>query len=250
MTPQEPSTGDDCTIVSVSTAFHPGAHDVHADTIFASSDSVLFYVSSEVLKGASHNAFSRIFEGARTERNTSESNLAQGIMIPVPETSAVLNVILHMMYGSSAAQHSPAFETLTTVVERMSCYDLHPKNFIFPRAPLYELLLAYAPLFPLPLYTLAGHHDLYDLAVATSSHLLSYPLSNLTDEVVEQMGALYLKKLMCLHLERFNALKQILLQPPHPHPASKECSFMDQRRLTRAWALVAAYLAWDARPGT
>jgi len=244
------SADTDKTMISVSTAFHPGAHGVNPDTIFASSDYVLFYVSSEVLKGVSPNAFRRVFEVNRTRRDPSkptDSNSPQGI-ISVPETSGVLNVILHIIYGTSAAQHSPSFETLLTAVDRMPYYDLNPKDFIFPRAPLYELLLTYAPLFPLPLYTLAGHHGLHDMAVATSSHLLSYSLANLQEDVAERMGALYLKKLMCLHMDRFNALKQILLQPPHPHPATRECSFNDQKRLTRAWALVAAYLAWDARP--
>jgi hypothetical protein len=171
-------------------------------------------------------------------------------LIPVPETSTVLNIILHVLYGTSSAQHSPTFDALTTAVDRMPFYDLVPKQHIIPRTPLYDLLLTHAPLFPIQLYTLAGHHELYGLAVATSSHLLSYPLANLPEEMAERMGALYLKKLLCLHLDRFNALKDILLSPPHPHPPTKECSFTEQKKLTRAWALVAAYLAWDARPGT
>ncbi len=245
-------TGHDNTVVSVSTAFQPGTHGVNPDTIFTSSDNVLFYVSSEVIMGAAQNAFSRVFKAARTPNiptKSSDMDTLRGI-IPIPETADVLNVILHILYGTSAAQHSPSFETLLTAVQRMSFYDLSPKDFIFPRAPLYELLVTFAPLYPLPLYALAGHYGLHDLAVATSSHLLSYPLSNLPDDVAVHMGAVYLKKLLSLYLDRFNSLKQILLQPPYPHPATKECSFIDQRRLTRAWALVAAYLAWDARPGT
>lgn len=216
---------------------------------------VLFYVHSQILRSISPQAFRRVIEEYHTSNDTATvtkqvlgSIYPEGI-IQVPETSAVLNVILHVLYGTSAAQHSPSFETLTTAVDRMPYYDLEPKAYITPRTPLYDHLLTYAPLFPLQLYALAGHYDLQDLAVATSSHLLSYPLANLPEEMAERMGAVYLKRLLCLHLERFNALKDILLQPPHPHPATKDCSFTDQKKLTRAWALVSAYLAWDARPG-
>ncbi|KAF5350125.1 hypothetical protein D9756_009124 [Leucocoprinus leucothites] len=246
---------DTTTVISLSTVFHPGAHTVEPDTTFITSDMVLFYVHSQVLRGTSPHAFRRVFEAHRDlDKNTptreAPSNPSRSDeLIHVPDTSAVLNVILHMLYGTSSAQHSPSFEILTTAVNQMPYYDLVPKNHIVPRTPLYDLLLTHAPLFPLQLYTLAAHHDLQELAVATSSHLLSYPLSNLPEEAVDRMGALYLKRLLCLHLDRFNALKQILLSPPHPHPATRQCSFQDQKKLTRAWALVSAYLAWDARPG-
>ncbi|KAF8885571.1 hypothetical protein CPB84DRAFT_1827245 [Gymnopilus junonius] len=85
-------------------------------------------------------------------------------------------------------------------------------------------------------------------AVAASAHLLSYDLSLITDAMAERIGAVYLKKLLLLHVGRFSALKLILLQPPLPHPLIKECGFEDQKKLTRAWALASAYLAWDARP--
>jgi hypothetical protein len=161
----------------------------------------------------------------------------------------VLNVILHMVYGTPSAQHSPSLETLLTAVERMPYYGLEPKKHVLPRTPLYELLLSHAPLFPLQIYTLAAQFGMEGMAVAASSHLLAYPLLSIPEEAVKRMGAIYLKRLMCLHLERFDALRRILLHPPHPHPPTKQCNFADQKKLTRAWALVSAYLAWDARVG-
>ncbi|KXN91239.1 hypothetical protein AN958_01761, partial [Leucoagaricus sp. SymC.cos] len=255
-TPNDDDSDTTTTVISLSTVFHPGAHEIEPDTIFISSDMVLFYVHSQVLKAHSPHAFRRVFEAHQdTDKGTPkgfksgpmESSVQDGL-IRIPDTSSVLNVILHTLYGTSSAQHSPSFETLTIAVYRMPFYDLNPKACIVPRTPLYDVLLTHAPLFPIQLYTLAGHHDLQELAVATSSHLLSYPLSNLPEEMAERMGALYLKRLLCLHLDRFNALKHILLSPPHPHPVTRECNFTDQKKLTRAWALVAAYLAWDARP--
>ncbi|KAI6047233.1 hypothetical protein EDC04DRAFT_2887043 [Pisolithus marmoratus] len=113
---------------------------------------------------------------------------------------------------------------------------------------LYNLLLFHAPLYPLELYALAASYDLYDLAVPTSSHLLSFSLSALTDEMVNRIGAKYLKHLFFLHFGRSDALKRLLLPPPHPHPPTATCDFTEQKKLTRAWALTSAYFAWDARP--
>jgi hypothetical protein len=53
---------------------------------------------------------------------------------------------------------------------------------------------------------------------------------------------------MALHVNRFIALKAILLKPPHPHPPTRGCDFSAQRKLTRLWSLVSAHFAWDARP--
>jgi len=110
------------------------------------------------------------------------------------------------------------------------------------------MLLSQAPLYPLDVYTVAAKHDLHDLAVSTSPHLLSFQLYTLTDEMAEAMGPKYLRKMFFLHIGRSDALKRLLLQPPHPHAPTPWCDFTDQKTLTRAWALASAYLAWDARP--
>ncbi|OBZ76566.1 hypothetical protein A0H81_03701 [Grifola frondosa] len=101
---------------------------------------------------------------------------------------------------------------------------------------------------PIDVYALAAAHDLYDLAVPVSSHLLAFALPSLTDEHAARMGPLYLRRLFFLHLGRTDALKRILLPPPPPHAPTSTCDFTEQKKLTRAWALASAYLAWDARP--
>ena len=130
-----------------------------------------------------------------------------------------------------------------------SLIHLKHEHRMWLTAPLYMLLLSSAPLYPIEIYCLAAKFNLEKLAVNSSSHLLSFPLSSITDEMALRMGAVYLKRLMCLHHGRNGALRDILLVPPLPHPQTKECSFADQKRLTRAWALVSAYLAWEARSG-
>ncbi|KAG6812325.1 hypothetical protein H0H92_003409 [Tricholoma furcatifolium] len=240
-TPPLSADGDDDTsLVSVSTTFHPSAHltdDALPDLILLSDDNVFFYVHSTSILAASSNAF--------------HSLLSKPLHSPVtniPDPSPVLNIILHAVYDIPCAHYAPSFAQLATVVKRLSYYGIDPKESISPNSHLYSLLLAHAPLYPLETYTLAASHDLYDLAVATSSHLLSFSLPSLTDDMASAIGPVYLKRLFFLHFGRADALKRVLLSPPHPHPPTPHCDFSDQKKLTRAWALASAYLAWDARP--
>jgi hypothetical protein len=232
------------TLVSVSTTFFPGAQhmSIPPDVVLLSSDNVFFYVHSLILLAASENGFrGRISApAASTKENDSIAS--------VPDNSTVLNIILHAVYDMSCAHYSPPFPALISAVNRLPMYGISPKVRIVPSTPLFSLLLSHAPLFPIELYALAAAHDLYDLAVSTSSHLLSFPLATITDEMAEKIGPVYLKRLFFLHFGRSDALKRVLLPPPNPHAPTTLCDLTEQKKLTRAWALASAYLAWDARP--
>lgn len=197
---------DHDTLVSVSTTFFPAAQHRPAppDVALLSKDSVFFYVHSDLLLDASDNRFRAMFPLPPAESPDTP-------VLNVPEQSAVLNIILHMIYDMSSAHYSPPFETLAKAVDSMPIYGINPKSHvrispaifllllltlaqILPSTPLFTLLLSHAPLFPLDLYALASHYDLYELAVPTSSHLLAFPLSRLSDSVVERMGPVYLKR--------------------------------------------------------
>ena len=102
-----------------------------------------------------------------------------------------------------------------------SLIHLKHEHRMWLTAPLYMLLLSSAPLYPIEIYCLAAKFNLEKLAVNSSSHLLSFPTSSITDEMALRMGAIYLKRLMCLHHGRNGALKDILLVPPPPHPQTK-----------------------------
>jgi len=67
--------------------------------------------------------------------------------------------------------------------------------------------------------------------------------------MADAIGPIYLKRLFFLHFGRSDALRRVLLPPPNLHTPTTSCDFSDQKKLTRAWALASAYLAWDARPG-
>jgi len=113
---------------------------------------------------------------------------------------------------------------------------------------MYKLFLSYVPLFPLEVYALAASFDLYDLAAAASSYLLSFSLATLSDEMAQRIGSVYLNRLIKLHTTRMQALKTLILAQPRPHPEIVSCSFADQKRLIRARTMVAAPLAWEACP--
>ena len=231
--------------VPVSTTFYPGA-DINTNPpniILLSSDSVFFYLHSNVLLGASSNGFNGLIP-----YHPDQCPREAGSLITVAEHSTVLNIILHTVYDMSCSHYAPSFESLSSAVAALPKYGISVQQFIVPSTPLYTLLLSYAPLHPIEVYALAAKYDAYDLAVTTSSHLLSFSLASLTDEMAAQMGPKYLKRLFFLHLGRLEVLKRLLLPPPPPHASTDRCNFEDQKRLTRAWGLASAYLAWDARP--
>ncbi|KAJ7753903.1 hypothetical protein DFH07DRAFT_744203 [Mycena maculata] len=228
-------------LVSVSTTFYPANQHrpQPPDVVLLSQDSVGFYVHSDILFRASDNGFRAMLPTFQLDGDGPP-------IFHIPEPSPVLNIILHAIYDISCAHYSPPFNMLVNAIDTMSIYGITPKSTILPSTHLFALLLSQAPLFPLQLYALAAHHDMFDLAVPISSHLLSFPLSRLSDEVVERIGA----TLFFLHLGRVEALKRILGTPPRRHPSTPSCDFRSSNGLGPAWAMAIARLAWDARPGT
>lgn len=215
------------------------------DLILVSSDAVYFHVHTDVLHDASGNGFASLLEHLNSTREHSEISL-----VNVPEKADTLNVILLTIYSKSSADYQPSFAVLFTAVNELQKYAIDPKRYVQPSQPLFELIRFHMPLHPLEVYALAGHYDLFQLAVAASSHLLGYKLNTIPDETVNFMGALYIRRLYDLQMSRVEALKKVLVLPPEPHPSRPSCSLMDQTKIARAWALSSAYLIWDVRPGT
>ncbi|KAJ4487653.1 hypothetical protein J3R30DRAFT_3430155 [Lentinula aciculospora] len=220
--------------VSSSTTFSPNTN-WHSDLALVSADSVIFYVASRTLLDASDNAFRHLIPTTPSD----DTNL----VIHVPESSTTLDIMLHTVYNKSFSQYR-SFEDLSNAVDQLPVYGVPSKAYIYEDTHLYKMLLSFAPIFPLKVYILAAKHDLEDLAVSTSSHLLSFDLSTLSDETAEAIGSEYLRRLFFLHIGRLDALKRLLLWPPNSHSPTASCD----AALTRAWALASAYLAWDSRP--
>jgi len=171
-----------------------------------------------------------------------------GSVILLPESAATLNVVLHSIYGLSCARYSPSPDVLAAAVDALALYGVSVAQHCASSTALYVLILGQAPLAPIEVYALAAHHDLHDLAVPTSAHLLGLQLWTLSEEHTVRMGPLYMRQLFFLHLGRIDALKRLLMPPPRTHTPTADCDSTEQKRLTCAWALASAYLAWDARP--
>jgi len=165
----------------------------------------------------------------------------------IPESSTTLNVIAHALYDSSCAKHAPSLDTIEEAIDRMPSYGIIPGLHILPGKELYNLLLTHSPIAALRVYALAAKHKLHELARQSSAHTLSLSMSLVTDELAQRMGSIYLKNLMLLHMARKEGFKTIVLPPPDKHVPSSVCTVEDQRKLHRAWALAAAYLAWDGK---
>lgn len=171
-------------------------------------------------------------------------------MILVSESSPVLNLVLHCVYGLSCTHFSSSAEDVSACVATIVKYGLPLPAYASPHGPLYNLVLSRAPTAGIQMYTLAAQHKLEQLAVAVSPFLLSFDLATLTDDAAERMGPVYLKRLVFLHLGRVAALKRLLSPPLSYHPPDEACGSREHDALMGAWSLAIASLAWDTRPGT
>ncbi|KAJ8482236.1 hypothetical protein ONZ51_g5499 [Trametes cubensis] len=181
---QDPTSHDlpENSVVSVSTTFHPGANllSIPPDLILLSSDGVFFYVHTTRVLSASRNHFNDLVPPKPTKATLRDD---LGPVVVLPDAATVLNVVMHTVYDISPTHYRPSLDTLVAAVDAMAIYGLSPKQYIAPSTPLYSMILSQAPVQPIVVYALAATHDLYDLAVPVSSHLLSFPLYCLTDDL-------------------------------------------------------------------
>jgi len=232
---------------NVSTSFNTDTNTdaCQTDLIILSSDSVLFYVHSACLLAASENGFN-----THLPLTTITDTFDNDAIIAVPESSSIINLLLHAVYAWPCTRYSPSFEHLSEVVATLNVYGISISTFLAPGSPLFDALLVYAHTRPLDLYALSASFGIHQLAVSASAHLLSLSLCSLTDDMAVKIGPIYLKKLFFLHLGRLEALKRLLHPPPHSHTPTSSCDSEEQKKLTRSWALASAYLMWNAQPYT
>ncbi|KAJ3918239.1 hypothetical protein F5877DRAFT_42983 [Lentinula edodes] len=228
------------TIFCLSARWH--SHHGSPDIVLFTSDSVLFHVHSHVLLAVPDTGFHALIPSYLSSMKNSDP------VVHVPESSSRLNIILHAIYNMPCSHFSCPLQDLSDAVDHFALYGMVPRSYILKNSSFYNLLLSYVPHLPLDVYTFASKHELEDLAISASFHLLSFNLSTLTEEMAKAIGPSYLRRLFFLQIGRSDALKRLLLNPPSNHTPTASCDINDQRALTRAWALASAYLVWDSRP--
>jgi hypothetical protein len=234
------------TSITVSNVFYPNAFDLPyaQDLVLVCADGVVFYVHSGLLLAQSSNHFATLIPEAPL-LNPQE----QPMIVLIPELMSVLNIILHAVYDLSCAPYAPSDADLIVAIDRLPVYGLSVQKHMAPASVFFEVVAMRLHQMPIDFYALAGRHDLYDLAVRTSAHLLGYKVDCMPLETVDRIGPIYLKRLIALQLGRQEALKALLAQPPTTHDYSDKCGMEEQSSLARAWWLVAAYFIWEMRPG-
>lgn len=100
---------------------------------------------------------------------------------------------------------------------------------------LWISLLEHAPAHPIRCYSLAASHCMDSMCTLTSQYTLSIPLSEVTVDDARLMGAVYLRRLMFLHLGRQTALQRVIKAPPETHPIMPGCSKELQDSVKRSW---------------
>ncbi|RPD58886.1 hypothetical protein L227DRAFT_179400 [Lentinus tigrinus ALCF2SS1-6] len=223
--------------LSISTAFTPSelVDGAAPDLLIVTSDAVHFHVHTRSILALSTNAFNRALA---SPVNT----------LVVMETAAVMNVVLNVLYGWSCIVYEPEFEDVVVALAALVKYGASLPTLAVAPLPLFDLLLAQAPLHAIDIYASAGQYELEDVAVAVSAHLLAFSPSQLTDELALQMGPVYFKRILDLQQNRLLALKGIVLDPPAKHPPTLTCNIASRDELTTSWALATAQLVWDACP--
>ncbi|KAI0743862.1 hypothetical protein C8Q80DRAFT_865322 [Daedaleopsis nitida] len=211
------------------------------DWVIVSSNHVYFYIHRYSIAAASANGFAgQLLEVHALSREFLPTT-------NVSENGDVINVVLHTIYGRSCVHFNPTFETTEAAIAALIKYGVPIEAQALPPTPLYQLLTSHARYQPIRTYALAGQHQLEDVAVEASGHLLSYDLSTTTDELARKMGPVYFKRLFLLHQSRLMALRDIVLRPPTAHSVKPGSDHgYEHGRMVREWAHATAELVWNA----
>lgn len=161
----------------------------------------------------------------------------------------MLNLALYAIYNIPCQPLRPSLETLLASIEALKAFGVPLSEYIKPSTPMFLCILSLMPLKPMDVFISAAANKLEELAVSSSSYLLSYDLATISYSMAERMGPIYLKRLFLLHCFRTKVLKMLLIEPPKQHDPTLDCCFENQQALTRAWNLACSAYAWEGTPG-
>lgn len=220
--------------VQVSSTFFCGAMDepFPTDLMLLSSDQVYFFVHSAMLLKHSGSGLAGLLGDDK---------------VYLPETSEVLNLVLHAFYSLDPSKFRPTVALVAAALRSLQNYGVSLDSLLTPSHPMSITIVHLGIWSPLETFAMVAAFKLEHLAIEVSKKLVSVPLHNLTDDLAEKMGPSYLRRLVFLHLGRIDRLKQLLIQPPSFHPVTKDCYESDQKRLQIQWKALAVALGWEAQ---
>ncbi|KAK7052867.1 hypothetical protein VNI00_004186 [Paramarasmius palmivorus] len=221
-----------------------------ADAILFSSDSVMFYVDEYTLLQFSNNNFRGLlpFLGQDAESrmlflhdiHSSELEIALQALYKIPATIA----------STAGGGNLEELQLLARGISWLPTFGIFANVVVLPHTHIFDQILSYAPLHPLETYAIAGFHDLEQLAVDVSPHTLPLELSNVTEELGDQMGWKYMLRLFRLHMNRRTILMNLLAPPPEIHHPTRDCDYDDQKELKAKWNMAVGSLTWEIRADT
>ncbi|KLO19880.1 hypothetical protein SCHPADRAFT_44548 [Schizopora paradoxa] len=244
---------------------------VREDLTITSCDSVRFCVHESYLLAISSNLFggflpvvgSRQIQPRREGLQHNDNELRnkdeqEQRLLHLSESGSVLNILLCAAYGKplvAGQAHSPyiSLSDLSLAVAALKKYGIPMQTATSERSLMFSAFAFHCSngtASALRVYAVAASYapDMHNLAVYASQFLLSLKLSSVTDEIADEIGAVYLRKLFTLHLVRTQAFKRLLIHPPQLHRPNPYCNEDGGGALREAWDSVKAYLSWAAAP--
>jgi len=246
-------------VISVSSVFYPAAalpgpnNKIHPDLIVYTSDPAFFYCHQTVLRSRSSNSFDHLVPasaGPSGPDSGSSISVTQPIIghgadlrtgpvgealslrtITVPESSAVLNVILHIAYNIPVARFAPDLLTIAAALDGLAKYGLPTPE---ESNDVWSLLVKHAASDPFRAYALAASHNMEPICVKISPYTLAVPFESLSEADAIAMGPSYLRRLVLLNFRRKEELRLLLEKVPEAHEA---CGEARREEVGRAWAL-------------
>ncbi|KAG9028073.1 hypothetical protein FRB95_006875 [Tulasnella sp. JGI-2019a] len=270
--------------VMVSTAFlpntgHPGITESRADAIVFSNDGISFYIHKDIILSRSRNWFSNLIPSPQSGDRlfvpyTEESPSPQQIPIngsqsppaylneprhrpewdqtpfllsfSVPEPSAILNIMLHIIYRKPCRQYGPTVKDIGQALQCLPRYGIDVASTA--GSDVWEILMCYAPTDPFQVFAIGASHNMAVFCVTCSEYTIPFPSSSITEAQAILMGPIYLRRLLLLSTSRRQAIIRICSTPPPQHQLSAKCTRDSQLSIRKAWDSATGIIMTDHLP--
>lgn len=242
---------------------------VPEDLAIISSDLVHFHVNQTYLLAMSSNMFNGFlphtipqhFEELEPDgegsRAWTQDEQGRNILY-LPESGKVLNILLFATYNRTpivgqVAASDVSLPDLDMAVAALKTYGIPIQSAISENSLMFAAFASHCQrslTSALRVYAIAASYspDLHALAVYASRFLLSLNLATVTDQLANELGPVYVRRLFSLHLERVQEFKRLMVGIPQAHGPLPYCNDTSGRTLNEAWAFATAYLSWAASP--